>query len=217
MWSLSQVSLSPRRLGGLGIGTVVRLATMGSSVMLGRGARVLIDQDGPLADFERGFCERWQSAFPAEHYIPVHMRRVFKVKDDYPIKLRAKVEEIYLRPGFYRDLPVVQGALAAIDDMMGLGCEIFICSSPLTQYQHCVVEKFMWVEQYLGSEFTKRIIITKDKTIVKGDVLIDDAPHVDGVVKEPEWKRYLFDAPYNRAVADVPRLTWRNWRSVLGA
>jgi 5'-nucleotidase len=92
--------------------------------------------------------------------------------------------------------------------------DVRICSSPLSQFENCVAEKYLWVERHLGREATNRLILTKDKTLVHGDLLIDDKPAIEGAMK-PRWKHILFDAPYNREVADRPRITWKNWRSVL--
>jgi len=39
-----------------------------------------------------------------------------------------------------------------------------------------VLEKYHWVEKYFERDFTKRLVLTKDKTIIHGDFLIDDKP-----------------------------------------
>jgi hypothetical protein len=36
------------------------------------------------------------------------------------------------------------------------------------------------VEQNLGPEFVERIILTRDKTVVMGDLLIDDKDNIQG-------------------------------------
>ena len=53
--------------------------------------------------------------------------------------------------------------------------------------------------------------MTSDKTVVRGDVLIDDKPAITGA-HHPVWKQLLFEAPYNRHVTDRPRLT--KWSEV---
>ncbi|WP_421446371.1 5' nucleotidase, NT5C type, partial [Agrobacterium tumefaciens] len=58
------------------------------------------------------------------------------------------------------------------------------------------------------------MILTRDKTLVRGDLIIDDKPRIQGAVT-PSWRHIVYDAPYNRQVTDAPRLTWQNWRSVL--
>lgn len=40
--------------------------------------------------------------------------------------------------------------------------------------------QYRWVEQNLGPEFVERIILTRDKTVVMGDLLIDDKDNIQG-------------------------------------
>lgn len=175
---------------------------------------VLIDQDGPLADFERGFLENWKRKFPDELCVPLEKRRSLKVRDDYPEHLREKVESVYFEEGFCKNLPLVQGATEAVQSLIELGHDVRICTSPLSRYENCVLEKYKWVEQHFGREFTKRIIVTKDKTLIKGRYLIDDSPEIQQV-PNIEWDHVIFDAPYNRAITSRPRITWKNWQEIL--
>ncbi len=95
------------------------------------------------------------------------------------------------------------------------GHEVFICTAPLSHYESCVLEKYEWTERYLGIEWTKRIILTRDKTLVKGDFLIDDKPEITGIIT-PVWEHIIYDKPYNRSVTSKKRLTdLRDWKSVL--
>lgn len=176
---------------------------------------VLVDQDGPLADFEKGFLDEWRSRFPNDFFVPIHERKTFYVRDDYPSELRNKVESIYFSPGFYLNLPPVAGSIEGLRALVELGHDVRICTSPLSQYENCVLEKYQWVEKYLGRDFTKRIVLSKDKTIVRGRFLIDDKPVVEGG-ETAEWEHILYDCPYNQEVKNKKRLTWANWREVLG-
>ena len=63
-----------------------------------------------------------------------------------------------------------------------MGHEVFICTAPLTNYENSVLEKYKWVEKNFGHEWIKKIILTKDKTLIKGDILIDDNPEIFGSV-----------------------------------
>lgn len=176
---------------------------------------ILVDQDGPLASFERGFLEGWRAQFPDEPYIPLEQRTTFYPREQYPKELREKVESIYFAPGFYLNLPPTNGAIEAIKEMVALGHGVKICTSPLDRYEDCVLEKYQWVERHLGRDFTKKIIITKDKTFVRGDILINDKPEVTGIL-EPTWKHIIFDYPFNRHVRERTRIDWSNWKEVLG-
>ena len=41
-----------------------------------------------------------------------------------------------------------------------------------------MTEKYQWVEKYLGKSAVSQLMLTKDKTIVHGDILIDDKPMI---------------------------------------
>lgn len=177
---------------------------------------ILIDQDGPLADFERGFLKAWRRQFPNEFHVPLHKRRSFYVRDDYPEHLREKVESIYFAPGFYRSLPPILGAVETLTKLAEFGHDIQICTSPLSRYENCVLEKYQWVEEHLGREFTKRIILSKDKTMVMGDVLLDDKPEVKGLFA-PVWEHILFACHYNQHVTGKRRVTWNDFAQIINA
>jgi len=175
---------------------------------------ILLDQDGVLADFEHAFLNAWKERYPDIPPVEYHNRTSFYILENYPVELRPLAEAIYTAPGFIRNLPPVPGSLEAIKELLALGMDIRICSSPLSQFENCVAEKYLWVEKHLGREATNRLILTKDKTLIQGDLLIDDKPEITGTVR-PRWKHILYDAPYNQHVTDRPRLTWRSWRNVL--
>ncbi len=175
---------------------------------------ILLDQDGVLADFEHAFIDAWRIRYPDVPPVEFEDRKSFYLRQDYPPELRAQAEAIYTAPGFIRNLPPVPGALDAVHELLALGMDVRICTSPLSQFENCVAEKYLWVERHLGRDATNRLILSKDKTLVYGDLLIDDKPLIEGAVK-PRWKHILFDAPYNRHVTGQARMSWDNWRSVL--
>jgi 5'-nucleotidase len=177
--------------------------------------RVLVDMDGVLADFERGFLTKWRARYPDKLSIPIAERTDFYILDQYPSAFSPLIKEIMYEPGFIRELRPIPGAIEAMEAMVAAGIEVFICSSPFTRYEHCVEEKYAWVDAHLGFTWVPRIILAKDKTLINGDVLIDDRPVVDGVA-EPSWEHVVFDQPYNRAQQEKRRLRrWEEWRQVL--
>lgn len=175
----------------------------------------LVDMDGPLADFEGEFLKRWREKYPDLPFINIEERTTFKLKDQYPLELQEKVRGIYEEHGFVEELPAVKGVVNFINEATSLGHSIFICTAPLSSYNPNVLEKYKWVEKNIDRDFVKRIITTKDKTLIKGDFIIDDNPKIEGL-KKPEWKQVIFDAPYNRE-ADLPRIKsdWSNWKEIL--
>lgn len=177
--------------------------------------RILVDMDGVITDFDGEFLKRWRERYPGQFYVPFDQRTKFYVKDSYPEELKPLVAEILLEPTFFRDMMPMPGAKEALFEMDEMGLEVFICSSPLSTYKNCVLEKYEWVENVLGPDWVKRIILTKDKTLVRGDYLIDDKPEITGVEDIPSWEHILYDRPYNKQ-GNKRRLTWENWKNVLG-
>lgn len=176
--------------------------------------RILVDMDGVLADFDTEFLRRWRDRHPDKFYVPLEKRTTFYVKDEYPEDLQPLVAEILLESSFFRHMLPVPGAKEALEEMQASGLEVFICTSPLTAYRNCVSEKYEWVEEVLGPSWVRQILLTKDKTLIKADILIDDKPVLTGVVDPPEWEHILYDRPYNRGI-NKRRITWNNWREVI--
>lgn len=176
---------------------------------------ILVDQDNVLADFDGEVTRIWRERYPDRFYVPTEERKSFYTKDDYPEEMHSDLEVIYTAPGFLSNLPLIAGAADAVSEMRRLGHEVFICTSPLSQYENCVKEKFEWVENNLGRAWTKRIILGGDKTLVRADCLIDAKPEVTGLMN-PFWEHLLFDQPWNRSVNEKTRISWRNWKEVMG-
>lgn len=177
--------------------------------------RILVDMDGVLSDFDGAFLKCWQELHPDKFFVPIEERTTFYVKEQYPDELKTLVSEITGKPGFFRDMMPVKGGREALTEMEKMGFELFICTSPLSRYRNCVLEKFEWAEKHLGSSWVDRIILTRDKTLIKADYLIDDNPKIEGVEIKPGWEHIIYDQPYNRKI-NKKRLTWENWKGVLG-
>jgi 5'-nucleotidase len=177
--------------------------------------RILVDMDGVLADFESAFLTDWQRQHPEKAFVPLDARTTFYLNEQYPQELREFVFSIYCAPKFFRQLAPIPGGAQALTEMQRLGYEVFICTSPLEIYENCVLEKFQWVDEHLGHSWIRQLVLTSDKTLVRADILIDDKPVISGV-ETPNWEHILYDQPYNRSDTTKRRLTWQNWKSVLG-
>lgn len=175
---------------------------------------ILVDMDGVIADFEGGFLKIWQTQYADKPFIPLEQRTSFYVVDQYPDDLKDLVRQIFVAPNFFRSLEPINGSVSALTEMKEMGHKVFICTSPLTTYRNCVPEKYEWIEFYLGKEWIKSLILSKDKTIIRGDILIDDRPKVEGC-GIPSWEHVLYDQPYNREESGKRRLNWTDWKSVL--
>ena len=175
---------------------------------------VLVDQDGVLANFEKRVLEIYRKLYPDKPFVSLDQLKNYNPEMDYPENVRHLVRDIYHSPNFFLSLEPIDGSIKALNEIQELGHEVYICTSPLSRYEDCVLEKYSWVDKYLGSEWTKKLIVTKDKTLVYGDFLIDDRPEISGLIK-PSWEHILYTQPYNQNVEGKRRLTWKNWKEVL--
>lgn len=176
---------------------------------------ILVDMDGVIADFEGEFLTRWRKNHPEKEYVRHEERKGFWLKEQYPIEYRDLVENIYLSPGFYYGLPPVEGSIEALNYLLAQGHNVRLCTAPmLPKYENCVLEKYHWVADHLGSMWVERMIMTKDKTMVRGDILIDDMPDVRGS-QIPLWEHVIFNQHYNKDIVDKRRMTWENFKEVL--
>jgi len=179
-------------------------------------AVILVDMDDVLAQFEAGFLDIWRRLYPDLPYIPLPQRDVFGIEKQYPPEFREKIRAIFRTPGFFLNLEPVPGGPEALRQMLDQGHQVFICTAPMVECVSCSMEKFQWTERHLGHDFLKRLTIASDKTLVRGDFLIDDRPEVTGSMA-PVWEHVVFDCAYNRSQITKRRLAfWPDWRRILG-
>lgn len=111
--------------------------------------RVFIDMDGVIVDF-----------------------------DAYKTAKGMTGNEVKKHPGAYLEMPPIEGALAGVRSLIGMGYEVWIATKPPTGIPWAYGDKAAWVLQHLP-ELKRRIVITHDKGFLgdAGDFLIDDRPH----------------------------------------
>jgi len=176
---------------------------------------LLIDMDSVIADWYGHLLSIYRARYPDRPYVEPKDVTTFWVEDLYPEEHRDDVTAIVREIGFYRDLPMMPGALECLKDMEN-NCthflDPFLCSSPEVEYtgMQCHSEKAAWVEKHLGSWWTRRLILTKDKTLVRGNFLIDDKPEIKGVMI-PTWARLVYTHPYNKHLENEGHFTWADW------
>lgn len=177
---------------------------------------ILCDMDGVLSDWDHG----WDAAVDAlgprgEGMIRSADRKIFNLYHGLDAARKLLVDEITQTPGFYRNLPLLPGAKQALKEMLDAGYEVRIVTSPWVSNPTCASDKMAWVVEHLGSHWAQRLIITNDKTFVRGDFLFDDKPEVKGSLK-PTWEHILVDSPLNLETKNRRRVrSLANWREAV--
>jgi 5'-nucleotidase len=175
---------------------------------------ILVDMDGVLCDYTGAHMAKVAERFPHLTQYIEQAQFSWKNEEAFPEEARDAIEEIVLEPGFFANLQPIDGAIAAVRALAAAGHDVRICTAPKKIHTYCVPEKYNWVKEHLGQEFVERIIMTRDKTLTQGDILIDDKPEITGA-GVPRWEHVVFDQPYNKDVSNR-RIDWSNYREVLG-
>lgn len=175
---------------------------------------ILFDMDGVIVDTTGGFTERWKEMFPQIPCISYEDINTFDLEELYPHEYKCLVSQVWNSQGLFYRLKPLPGAIKSIEEIKRKVRDIAICTSPPSKNKYAVQEKYEWVRDNLGSNWLKRLIITKDKTRINGDILIDDKPTLFGV-QNPSWEHILYTHPWNAKITNLRRLTWKNWKEVL--
>lgn len=170
--------------------------------------KILVDMDGTIANWGKG----WDK-FLDTMYFPMDTENIPRHANQTSFDLHAglndaekKIVDDTMNSMSYLDLKPIPGAIDALKEMLSDGHDVRIVTSPWLTNECCISDKFKWVQKHLGAEWLERVIVTKDKTHIAADYLIDDKPEVKGSAT-PTWEHVLFDQPYNQDVIGKSRIT----------
>lgn len=111
---------------------------------------IYFDMDGVLADFHRAIKE--------------------KVTPELAAKYGTDIDQI---PGIFNDLYPIPGAIFAFKEL-SRSYDCYILSTAPWGNPEAWMEKRLWVEKHLGELGHKRLILSHNKHLNRGDYLIDD-------------------------------------------
>jgi 5'-nucleotidase len=85
--------------------------------------------------------------------------------------------------GFFENLVPIEGGLETVKYLKKSNKYApYILTAPSEHNPFSYTEKRIWIEKHLGFDFVERLIICSNKSLLKGDILIDD--HISGKVQE---------------------------------
>ena len=176
-------------------------------------AVILVDMDDTVADFTGRALGLLAERHP-DIAQPDPANTSFPLALDFAPEHKPLLEALYKEPDFFRGMKPIDGAVAALHQMVDAGYDVRLCSSPLGSSPRCLMEKAEWVMEHLGRAWIDRLVLTRDKTLVRGELLIDDAPKAKGSALTPTWEHVYFGRPHNRPGApgaDAKRQRLDGW------
>lgn len=152
---------------------------------------ILVDMDDTLEHL----IEPWVQCLNEEHgtSVSVHDIRSWSIRKMYPELTAQQVFAPLERAEFWDLVKPMDGAQEVLHEFVTSGHKVKI----VTASGHKTIEPKM--ERVLFRHFPflnwDDVIITSDKQMIKGDVLIDDAPHN---LEGGDYHKILMTAPHNR-------------------
>ena len=157
--------------------------------------RILVDMDGVLVDWDKGFHNVWQDRAAINREQSYFMENCVETDAH-----SNEAVDIYHQKDFFVSLPPMEGSIKALKSMQyQYNFQVYLCTSPVLSSRYCLQEKADWVALHLGAEWLSRMIFTSEKSLVRGDVLIDDKPRHLMKPTSTSWIHILYDQPYNHS------------------
>ena len=167
--------------------------------------RIAIDMDEVLADPIHKFIQLYNR----DHQVPLDLiiKPGTEIFQNVPEDVNDKWFEYINEKGFFRDLPVIDGAVEAVRKLQEK-YEVYVVSAAM-EFKNSLEDKFDWLNEHFPFISWKNIIFCGEK-IVSVDVMIDDR-----IKNFTDFKGrpLLFTSPHNVLITDYERVD--NWQQVL--
>lgn len=93
----------------------------------------------------------------------------------YHLSINPKIQYPQSQYGFFANLHPLPGAISAVKALIhSEKYDPYILTAPSVLNPLCYTEKRIWIENHFGIEFVDKLIISPNKSLLKGDILIDD-------------------------------------------
>jgi len=167
--------------------------------------RIAIDMDEVLADPIHKFIQLYNR----DHQVPLDLivKPGTEIFQNVPAEINQKWFEYINEKGFFRDLPVIDGAVEAVQKLQE-NYEVYIVSAAM-EFKNSLEDKFDWLQEHFPFISWKQIIFCGEK-IVDVDIMIDDRIKNFADFK---GRPLLFTSPHNVLITEYERVD--NWKQVL--
>lgn len=160
--------------------------------------------DGVIADVEQQLIIRYQ-----HEYGVLYTKEQLIGKSEHLIFPEADVVRRFVTsPGFFLDIPVMAGAVEAVQQLME-AYEVYIVSAAM-EFPLSLPEKLAWLNKHFPFIGWRNIVFCGDKNIINTDYMIDD--HLKNL-DTFKGKPIMFNAFHN--VGYHHHVRANNWDEVL--
>ena len=173
---------------------------------------ILVDMDDVLEMLVAGWCaylhDRYGTDTVASDVKEWNMAKAFP---------SLTHEQVYGAPeddALWDYVKPMPGAAEGLKELMADGHEIFVVTATGYETLRAKMEKVLF--RYFPYLSWKQVIITENKQMIKGDILIDDGPHN---MQGGEYRKILYTANHNLNFDEttVNAIRVNNWDEVYAA
>lgn len=165
---------------------------------------IAIDMDGVLADVEIHFIN-W---YARDYGVNIKPEDLLGKSEEEAFPDAGAVRQFAFTPGFFRTVPLMQGAVDAVKILME-NYEVYIVSAAM-EFPQSLPEKLEWLKEHFPFINWRNIVFCGDKSIVNTDYMIDD--HIKNL-DTFRGKAIMFHAFHNVNYSHHTRAN--NWKHVL--
>lgn len=153
---------------------------------------ILVDMDDTIELLLEAWLERVNTLYDrnvtAEEIID------WDVSKAYPGLTKNQVYDVILENDFWKTVKPIPGAIEGLRHFISTGHEVYLVTA--TPYESVTGKMRDHIFRYFPFISWDHIIITANKQLLKGDILIDDGVHN---LEGGDYTKILVDAPYNRS------------------
>lgn len=165
---------------------------------------IAIDMDGVIANVEAHFLN-WYERDYGKKVLPAE---IIGRPEEEAFPEKGAVRKFVLTPGFFRTVPVMEGAVEAVKKLMDK-YEVYIVSAAI-EFPQSLTEKLEWLQEHFPFITWRYIIFCGDKSIINTDFMIDD--HIRNL-DTFKGKGLMFNAFHNVKYNHHTRVN--NWDEVV--
>ena len=151
---------------------------------------IFVDMDEVIADAYGHFIRLYNREF-GENLSLAEIKHG-EAWQNVPLERQARVKQYHWEPGFFRDLDPMEHSQDVLKELSSRH-EVYIATAA-TQFPNSLREKSDWLDLYFPFIHWKNRILCGDKSILKGDVLIDDRSYN---LQSFDGRSIMYASPHN--------------------